>query len=294
MGATSLAELTVAANSTVGGASGKGGGIFAVVSVAATAVITSSTLNGNAVSATAAAGGNLDWVPGVTIANSVISGGIGPAGNGNCNADTRGASLGFNLESLDQCGFRAAGDLVNRDPLLGPLQNNGGPTATMLPTANSPLVDKGSATGADQGGLPRPIDFLAILNSTAPGANAADIGAVERQPVSAFSLGRLKRLPRRGTALLTVTVPDPAAGTLTLSGPGLRTRTVALTGTTTVLKVEPTGAVRKALRRHGRRKVGIVVTYAPAGAAAASSVRKATLTQKRRLRKRRPKHPAHR
>ena len=71
------------------------------------------------------------------------------------------------------------------DPKLGPLADNGGPTSTLLPAADSPLVDAGTCdtdafTGSDLTtdgrGLPRFVDG-------APGTNASgdncDIGAVE-------------------------------------------------------------------------------------------------------------------
>lgn len=57
------------------------------------------------------------------------------------------------------------------DPLLGPLQDNGGPTDTKAPTDASPALDGGPATGCpatDQRGAPR------------PSGAACDIGAFER------------------------------------------------------------------------------------------------------------------
>lgn len=55
------------------------------------------------------------------------------------------------------------------DPLLGPLQDNGGPTWTRMPAADSPVIDNGNALGQiyDQREYPRVVDA------------AADIGAVE-------------------------------------------------------------------------------------------------------------------
>jgi predicted outer membrane repeat protein len=70
-------------------------------------------------------------------------------------------SLGYNLvgSTAGGSGF-AAGDLLNVAPKLGPLQNNGGPTATMALLPGSPAVDAGDPdpTGlppSDQHGLPR-------------------------------------------------------------------------------------------------------------------------------------------
>ena len=62
---------------------------------------------------------------------------------GNCAGSGTFTSAGFNLESANTCGFNATGDLVNTDPHLGPLQNNGGPTPTQALPAGSPAVDAG-------------------------------------------------------------------------------------------------------------------------------------------------------
>ncbi|HEX4945830.1 MAG TPA: right-handed parallel beta-helix repeat-containing protein [Blastocatellia bacterium] len=85
----------------------------------------------------------------------------------------------------DQVGTNAA----PLDPLLGAIANNGGPTDTRLPAANSPAIDKGAAaTGPlgpvtlDQRGLVRPFDNPGIANAV--GGNGSDIGAVERDAVA--------------------------------------------------------------------------------------------------------------
>jgi hypothetical protein len=69
------------------------------------------------------------------------------------------------------------------DPQLGGLANNGGLTRTELPAVTSPVVDKGKAFSltSDQRGLVRPIEIAGIPNSTAAGADGADMGAVELQ-----------------------------------------------------------------------------------------------------------------
>jgi hypothetical protein len=76
-------------------------------------------------------------------------------------------------------GGTISGSPLTADPLLGPLQDNGGPTNTMAPASGSPVIDKGSAFGltADQRGLPRPSDFGSIANA----GDGSDIGAVELQ-----------------------------------------------------------------------------------------------------------------
>jgi len=81
-------------------------------------------------------------------------------------------SNGHNLSSDNSCGFNAAGDIVNSNPALGPLQANGGFTPTHQPASNSPAVDTGDGAKcppADQRGSKR------------PSGCACDIGAVEVQ-----------------------------------------------------------------------------------------------------------------
>jgi hypothetical protein len=68
-------------------------------------------------------------------------------------------SLGHNLDSENTCHFDQPTDLINTDPLLGPLQDNGGPTFTHALPEGSPAVDAGDNVGApptDQRGVTRP------------------------------------------------------------------------------------------------------------------------------------------
>jgi hypothetical protein len=71
------------------------------------------------------------------------------------------------------------------DPLLLPLQDNGGPTFTQALRAGSPALDAGGAVPGvttDQRGFPRPADNLVIPNAS--GGDGSDIGAFERQEVA--------------------------------------------------------------------------------------------------------------
>ena len=53
-------------------------------------------------------------------------------------------SLGYNLSSDNGAGFlTATGDQINATPMLGPLQDNGGPTFTHAPLTGSPAIDAG-------------------------------------------------------------------------------------------------------------------------------------------------------
>lgn len=93
--------------------------------------------------------------------NSIVANG---GNGGNCSGTI--TSYGYNLSSDSTCGFANSGDLNNTDPMLGALQNNGGPTQTMALPNGSPALDAGNPAGctdfsgtlltADQRGQPRP------------------------------------------------------------------------------------------------------------------------------------------
>ncbi len=79
-------------------------------------------------------------------------------------------SEGNNLASDNTCGLNQPGDLPNTNPLLGPLQDNGGATLTHALLQGSPAVNRGHATHClttDQRGQARPFGL------------ACDIGAYE-------------------------------------------------------------------------------------------------------------------
>ena len=71
----------------------------------------------------------------------------------NCNAAQFGgviSSQGNNISSDDSCPFTKPADKQNTNPLLGPLQNNGGPTDTRALLPGSPAVDAANATACPQ------------------------------------------------------------------------------------------------------------------------------------------------
>jgi CSLREA domain-containing protein len=117
------------------------------------------------------------------VANSII------AGNGDATGqapDCRGKvlSAGYDLiQNTAGCKVRGTltGDITDKDPKLGPLANNGGPTQTMALLPGSPAIDTanpakpGSGNGAceltDQRGTPRP--------QNGAGQSVCDMGAFE-------------------------------------------------------------------------------------------------------------------
>jgi len=88
---------------------------------------------------------------------------------------------GYNLDSEGSCGFGTTNHSLSGttdnplDPQLGSLADNGGPTLTHALLAGSPAIDKGSSFSAtiDQRGLPRPSNFVGIVNAD----DGSDIGA---------------------------------------------------------------------------------------------------------------------
>jgi len=99
-------------------------------------------------------------------------------------------SQGFNLIGVadDSTGFvngtnadQVGSAVAPIDPLLGPLQLNGGPTPTLALLPGSPAIDQGKCFGVriDQRGWARPYKNPRIPD--APGGDGSDIGAYERQ-----------------------------------------------------------------------------------------------------------------
>lgn len=201
-GTLTINTTTVSGNQALGNiaSGGKGGGIYN----AGTLTINRSTISGN--TAALGQGGGIENYGTAAINNSTISANTGgsygngilnagvgvvtissvtivgnkPGGlagsitlqntilaansNGNCGIIL--ASNGYNLSDDGTCHLNGPGDMNNTDPLLGPLQNNGGPTQTMALLLGSPAIAAGNPNGCtnnkghllttDQRGEPRP------------------------------------------------------------------------------------------------------------------------------------------
>ena len=194
-------------NSTISGNStSDGGGIF---SGSGFVTIINSTISSNSASLT---GGGIHSISGlVSITNSTISGNGAGGGGGISNGDavvnvrntiialntaTTGpdvsgavTSQGFNLLGNNSGATILSAQLSDQigtpgspiDPLLGVLQDNGGPTFTRALLSGSPAIDKGHSSGSatDQRGpgFPRTFDDPAITNAS--GGDGTDIGAFE-------------------------------------------------------------------------------------------------------------------
>ncbi len=140
-------------NSTVSGnhANG-GGGLYNLES----ALVQFSTFSENG--AIAGAGGNMNGASGtISLTHTIITDFDGGA---NCLfAGNTIRSFDYNLASDATCHLNQANDQPSTDPLLGPLQNNGGPTETHALMSGSPAIDAGdnaACPATDQRGYGRP------------------------------------------------------------------------------------------------------------------------------------------
>jgi hypothetical protein len=170
-GTLTISNATIYGNRAINGGGGidNGGTVMALIN--------NSTISENS----AIVGGGIDGL--ATLQNSIVD---SNSSGGNCSGTI--VSTGYNLSSDNTCKFNHAGDLNNTGPLLGPLQNNGGPTQTMALLPGSPAIDAGNPTGCtdghghllktDQRGMPRPDKDKIPLQLDKLGC---DIGAYESQ-----------------------------------------------------------------------------------------------------------------
>jgi len=162
-GTLEIINSTISSNS----ANLDGGGI----ANSAPLTLTHSTMSDNAANRN---GGGMITYATLEIGHTILSAGVSGANIFN-NGGTV-TSLGYNLSSDNGGGFLTAnGDQINTDPLLGPLQDNGGLTFTHEPLTGSPAINAGDPNFTppplfDQRGYPRVF------------SGRIDIGSLEVQP----------------------------------------------------------------------------------------------------------------
>ena len=219
LGSLTLTNTTVGDNRTAGNWA-DGGGIFNEGVV----TLTYSTVSGNSTGGIGSYGGGIvsASLGGVFVMTTIIAGNSAPLcpdGSGQF------LSQGYNLiGNTDGSTGWGANDLLNVDPMLGPLQDNGSPTMTMALLPGSPAIDAGipvQGITTDQRGVPR-------TQGPEP-----DIGAYESQYLTAFDLLASPTITY-GTAAVTLT------GQIT-AGTQIPTGSVAITlnGTTQWAAIDP-------------------------------------------------------
>ena len=111
----------------------RGGGMY---SLADLDVINSTSYANHATTTGGAVYGNVNTI----LRNSILT---NSSSGRNCdNEGTKPANTGNNIDSGTSCGWGSNnGSLSSTNPLLGPLQNNGGTTETMAILAGSPAVN---------------------------------------------------------------------------------------------------------------------------------------------------------
>jgi hypothetical protein len=177
---------TVVFDSTIVGNSAPFGGGVALTELDGRLEIIASTITGNSAQGTNAGGISRGRIGNqrLLLDNTIVAENTDDAGP----ADVQGAvtSLGYNLigaadgstgwVSTDQTGTADA----PLDPMLGPLQDNGGFTLTRAPLSGSPAINTGDpalAFSRDQRGSVRQAHAI-----------RADIGAVEPEPIATFRI----------------------------------------------------------------------------------------------------------
>jgi hypothetical protein len=157
-------------NSTISGnsAGDSGGGISGTF-----LTIMNSTISGNSAGS---GGGIYHYLFNLDISNTILN--AGASGQNIFNNGGTIASHGYNISSDDGGGYlNGPGDQIKTDPLLGPLQHNGGPTLTQALLPGSPAIEAGDPNFTpppfyDQRGCP----FLRVFSGR------VDVGSFEAQP----------------------------------------------------------------------------------------------------------------
>jgi hypothetical protein len=191
-GPLTVTASTLSGNAATGG-SGSGGGIYnAAGALAGPLTVTACTLSGNAATGGGGSGSGGGISGSLTaLRNTIVAGNTASSAFPEVNGPV--GSQGHNLigDGTGGSGF-APSDMVGTsanpiDPVLGPLQDNGGPAPTMALLVGSPAIGAGDNTDAlptDQRGAPRIFD------------GAIDIGAYEVQAAPAPSSSVLESVLR--------------------------------------------------------------------------------------------------
>lgn len=163
-GAATLTNCTVSGNSAPGTAdTNKGGGgihvDFGLMTITNCTISDNSSVNGNDILVRSQ----------LTLANTILAGSCALV-SGSIFTDNGG-----NVSGVSGCAFTNAASKANAALNLGALQNNGGPTQTILPGTGSAAID----AGIDSVCTAAPVNGLDQRGVTRPQGGHCDSGAVE-------------------------------------------------------------------------------------------------------------------
>ena len=161
-GSVDLTNVTLSVNTA-----DQGGGL----DCAGACTLTNVTVTSN-IAPTNGDGVRLTGAGTITFANTIVASNVS---GGSTECDGAAANLisnGYNLSSDASCDFTNTGDQENTDPLLGSLQNNGGPTQTHAIANGSPALDTGDSSvcvgpdnNTDQRSFARPLGVSCDVGS---------------------------------------------------------------------------------------------------------------------------------
>jgi hypothetical protein len=163
-------NCTISGNQATGGT---GGGVYLYTLYTGTSELRHTTIAGN--SAPAGSGGGVILINGSVPMNHMILGDNTAAAD----PDLSGGTFDLSYSLVEAPGSATinniVGNVLNQDPQLAALANNGGTTETQLPAAASPAVDSGDPAFApppttDQRGLPRVFNGRIDMGSVELGA----------------------------------------------------------------------------------------------------------------------------
>ncbi|KAA1421813.1 hypothetical protein F0U44_05965 [Nocardioides humilatus] len=263
-GAINADHVTVV-DSTFSGNSGDYGGAFYFWGDHALSSIVGSTISGNhsELGATVHTDGAT-----VTLAGNIIADNTSDNRYPSCKTIYSGTfvSAGYNLTDEDSavCALTHGTDRTNTSPGLGPLQDNGGPTLTMLPSGAGAerVIPTGTTLhgvdvcdGPDQRGRLRPQPGFAacVSGATEPGSTSAEAPQFTSASSATVNSGTAMNLPVAATGLPTPALsatglPNGVVFTDHGDGTGALTGSTTLSGTHSITLTATTGYLSEAVQ----------------------------------------------
>jgi CSLREA domain-containing protein len=182
-GLTTISNSTFTSNSAY-----KGGAIFFYTFHTTSTVNLKNVTIANNISSVASGGGGIyvfNAGTSLNILNSILAGNKANSVANNCGYFNGGniASTSYNLSdtSSADCALIGTGDQLSANPVLGPLQNNGGSTKTMALLGGSIAIQNGPPVATCQTDLGTTVDQRNYPRPGNSGKANCDIGAFETQ-----------------------------------------------------------------------------------------------------------------